>query len=118
MRAGAPSLNPKGRPPRGQSLAERVRRRVDVDELIDGLANIAADPAAKHADRIAAAREILDRGYGKALASIDVHASAELGPSPELVAVRLAELPLERRAALLGEIRALRALAAGEEPEQ
>ncbi len=66
-RAGGP-----GRKPRGQTLAERARRIADPDELIEFLVSVVRSTKEKTTDRLAAAREVLDRGWGKALATVEI----------------------------------------------
>lgn len=43
-----------------------VRDTTDPTELVGILQDVARDPRAKASERIAAVRELLDRGYGKA----------------------------------------------------
>ena len=59
------SGNPGGRP---KGLASRVRELVgdDANAILEVFSQIATDPKAKVSDRIAAGRELLDRGWGKA----------------------------------------------------
>jgi hypothetical protein len=59
---GGPSPNPGGRP---RGLAQACREIADPDLLIRTLLSIATDPTARNADRIRAAAEILDRGWGR-----------------------------------------------------
>jgi hypothetical protein len=73
--AGAPSANPAGRPKRGQTLAEQWRRETDWPKLRARLEGIVHDAKAKHADVIGAARELLDRSWGKPLTSHELHVS-------------------------------------------
>ena len=47
--------------------------------LAQVLLEIATDPTARNADRIAAAREILDRGWGKAGGFADIEGADPLG---------------------------------------
>lgn len=65
FRAGGPSANPGGRPKRGWSIAELVRRETDWHKLRERLEAIVHDPKAKHSDAIQAAVVLLDRGFGK-----------------------------------------------------
>ena len=60
---GQPSPNPGGRP---RGIAATVREKTDPGELVDVLLAVANDSRSKPAERIAAVRELLDRGYGKA----------------------------------------------------
>ncbi len=57
------SGNPSGRP---KGIASVVRDKTDPNALVDVLLDVANDPRAKASERIAAVRELLDRGYGKA----------------------------------------------------
>lgn len=81
------SGNPRGRPPTGMALAERIRERVDLDELIDIALEIArgkgiqigldenGDPMIaipRPSDRLAAIGFLCDRGYPKPPAMLDV----------------------------------------------
>src|SRR5262245_52049180 len=77
MRPGGPSLNPRGRPKRGDALAERVRAAVDPDELIATLKQLASNPGAKAEVRLKAIAELLDRGWGKAIATTEVDAKVD-----------------------------------------
>ena len=63
-----------GRP---KGLARRIREMVgdDPTRIADVLFDILEDPTARNADRINAAREIMDRGWGKA----PTHAPVEGG---------------------------------------
>lgn len=58
-----------------------VKERTDPGELVGILLSVAEDPRAKPAERIAAVRELLDRGYGKApaFAAIEGQDPLELG---------------------------------------
>jgi hypothetical protein len=57
------SGNPAGRP---KGIAATVRDATDPVSLVGILLDVANDPRAKASERIAAVRELLDRGYGKA----------------------------------------------------
>lgn len=59
--------NPQGGK-KGRGLAKRIRDVIgdDPEQIIGVLHDIALDPRAKNTDRILAARELLDRAYGKA----------------------------------------------------
>lgn len=57
------SGNPSGRP---KGIASVVRDKTDPSDLVTILLDVANDPRAKASERIAAVRELLDRGYGKA----------------------------------------------------
>ena len=62
---GNPISRLGGRP---KGLARQIREMVgdDPTRIADVLFDILEDPTARNADRIAAAREIMDRGWGKA----------------------------------------------------
>ena len=74
------SGNPGGRP---KGLAAMVKDRVEPSELVDILLDAARDPRAKVSERIAAVRELADRGWGKAPA----FAAIEGGDPLELSAI-------------------------------
>lgn len=59
------SGNPKGRP---KGVLKQAQEKLDNDpsRLLDVLLSVAENENAKDSDRIAAAREYLDRGWGKA----------------------------------------------------
>ena len=63
-----PVSNPGGQPKRQRSVAKAIREMLSHDPtgLIVLLLDIAEDTKARDSDRIAAIRELLDRGYGKA----------------------------------------------------
>ena len=69
------SGNPAGRP---KGIAATVRDAVSPDALVQILRDVAEDPRAKPSERIAAVRELLDRGYGKAPAFAAVEGSDPL----------------------------------------
>ena len=72
------SGNPGGRP---KGVAKTVREVCGGSPLIlaQVLLEIALDPKARDRDRIAAAREILDRGWGKAVGYADIEGADPLG---------------------------------------
>ena len=76
------SGNPAGRPKRGISLAERVRELVDTDAVIEFLDSVWRDPTAKLETRVAAAREILDRGHGRAVQALELDATLTAVAAP------------------------------------
>ncbi len=69
------SGNPGGRP-KGVARAFRDVLGGSPALLAQVLLEIATDPTARNADRIAAAREILDRGWGKAVGFADIDGGA------------------------------------------
>ncbi len=58
--------NPHGRPRVGASVANLVRSKVDPEQLIKGLLDLAQDTEVPANLRIVATRELFDRGWGKA----------------------------------------------------
>ena len=74
------SGNPAGRP---RGIAATVRDATDPTSLVGILLEVAQDSRAKPSERIAAVRELLDRGYGKAPA----FAAMESGDPLELGAI-------------------------------
>ena len=103
MVSGGPSLNPAGRPKRGTSLAERVRWIVDPDELVEFLLGVVRDGKAKIESRLVAAGQLLDRGWGKPLSTVDLNVTGTPGaPTRDL-----SGMTLDERRELLAKIRAL-----------
>jgi hypothetical protein len=74
------SGNPGGRP---KGLAAAVKDKVKPEELVAVLVAVANDERAKASERIAAVRELADRGWGKAPA----FAAIEGGDPLELSAI-------------------------------
>jgi hypothetical protein len=74
MVAGGPSLNPHGRPRRGQSIAEAIRRRVDPDRIAE-LAEQLAESAESETVRLAALSFLADRSEGRPVSTIDMRAT-------------------------------------------
>lgn len=114
MVKGQASLNPNGRPPRGLSLAEHVRRAVDPDELIAFLLGIMRSSTAREADRLAAAGMLADRGWGKPLQpqAIDIQMDSR---ASSVLPAGWAELPRAEREKWIDAKRAQVLLAAGED---
>jgi hypothetical protein len=79
QRPGEPSRNPSGRPKKDYDLAALAQKHAEkaVLTLVDVMSNEEAPPSA----RVSAAAEILDRGFGRAPASLDVN--HKLGISEE-----------------------------------
>lgn len=75
MVPGGPSINPKGRPKLGHALSECVRARVDPEDLVGFLVRIVKEPGARMTDRMSAVRELLDRGWGKAIITSEIDAT-------------------------------------------
>ena len=66
------SGNPKGRPRVGVAVATIVRATVEPEQLIKILFGLVQDLTVPANLRIVAARELLDRGWGKAPAVIEI----------------------------------------------
>ena len=101
MVAGGPSLNPKGRPRLGHALAELVRAQCDPAELLASLVALAKGPHVRHTDRLAAIRELLDRGWGKAIQQSEIDATVSAG---DALPVGVERMSPEERAAWLATI--------------
>ncbi len=95
------SGNPSGRP---KGLAAAVKDRTTPEEIVEGFLEIARDPRAKPAERIAAWREIADRGYGKApaFAAIEGADPLELGAIAQEIQGIADELAARRREPSVG----------------
>lgn len=69
------SLNPKGRQKGSKNVGEHVRSRSrGGKKLIKVLEEVAYDPQADRSERIAAAKALLDRGFGKPEATHNINA--------------------------------------------
>ena len=90
------STGPNSNQARAISLHRRVRNMIDDDPtaLLGVLAAIAQDARAKDGDRIAAVRELLDRGYGRA---VNVHLTGDGAAEMPRIDIAIA--------ALIGELR-------------
>ena len=110
MVPGGPSLNPAGRPTRGLSLSERCRRIADPDEIIGFLVATMRNEKIKIESRLVAAGQLLDRGWGKPLASVDLAVTS----SPTEGARDWSAVPLEERKSLLERIRSIPELVEGD----
>ncbi len=69
---GGPSPNPGGRPAIIGELRDLAREH--TVEAVETLVSVIRDPAAPHAARVTAAREILDRGFGRPSQEVAVQA--------------------------------------------
>lgn len=97
------SGNPSGRP---KGIAAKAREIIgnDPTELLTVFLEIAYDPAAKPADRKAAAEALLDRAYGKAPSYAPVDGDPlELTDTDRVIADVLDELAGKRKTALAVE---------------
>lgn len=92
------SGNPSGRP---KGIAAVVKDRVAPEDLVDILVSVANDPRAKASERIAAVRELADRGWGKApaFAAIEGADPLELGAIAQEIQGIADELAARRRTA-------------------
>jgi hypothetical protein len=98
MRKGAPSLNPKGRPRLGTSLAEALRAKLPAEEHASMLVDLATKATSEQV-RLSALLAIGDRAHGK----VTDHLAVDPGVvSPHLLALLEAArmTPHERRRAL------------------
>lgn len=62
-----------GRPKRGETRAEQVRRNVDWEKADARMVAVMLDPKTKPADSIAAYVALNDRGWGKPMSSHELH---------------------------------------------
>ena len=69
------SGNSRGRPKLGHALAEQVRALCDPTEIAAFLVSVMKGPHWRIADRMAAAKELLDRGWGKAIVTSEIDAT-------------------------------------------
>ena len=76
------SGNPGGRPKQLATLRELARQH--TDEAIEGLIGIARDLKQPASARVAAFREILDRGWGRPILEHQVHAMVEQTEKEEI----------------------------------
>ena len=100
------SGNPNGRPKLGLALAEKVRKATrDGNTLIRLLVDIASGSMeAKVSDRLAAADMLLSRGWGKAVAQVEVNAEVNVNHSlADFETAELRELVAMRRKLLADE---------------
>ena len=91
------SGNPSGRP---KGIAATVKDRVSPETLVDILVAVAHDDRAKPAERIAAVRELADRGWGKApaFAAMENADPLELGAIAQEIQTIADELAARRDA--------------------
>ena len=92
------SESERGGRPKGLARAIRDMVGDDPDRVTNVLFDILEDPTARNADRIAAAREILDRGWGKAPTHAPIEGGDPLERSELDIAIRaIADKLLARR---------------------
>ena len=89
------SGNPGGRP-KGVARAFRDVLGGSPALLAQVLLEIATDSTARNADRISAAREILDGGWGKAVGYADIEGADPLGDDEVQAEIRAIAEALER----------------------
>lgn len=93
---GAASPNPGGRPAVLSDLREAARGY--STEALETLATVMRDPEAPPAARVTAARELLDRGFGKAVQSVDVDVKVDLAQSHAAALMELSRKAREAKA--------------------
>jgi hypothetical protein len=115
-----PGHSPKpgpGRPTGFAGLARKIRDATgDGQELLEIALEIARDKKAKHRDRIAAVQLLCDRGWGKPLQSVELHAAIST-TGAALPTADITALPLERQRELLAILDEAKQLAGVSKPE-
>jgi len=86
---GGKSPNEGGRPKMLPDL--RAAARNYSGDALETLARIMLDREAPHSARVGAAREILDRGWGRAIQAVDVGVNLSVAESHANILMRLAE---------------------------
>ena len=77
---GMESPNKRGRPKQPKTVAEvRALAREKTGAMIEVLGRVALNPKAPFAARVAAASQILDRGWGRPHQSMDINHGAKDG---------------------------------------
>jgi hypothetical protein len=107
MTKGAPSLNPRGRPRVGDSLADAMRRKFPPERIVD-LAERLVETAESEQVRLAALQMIAERAHGKVPSDLNINASTT--SDDEDRAARIAAMPLEQRKVALEKYREARRL--------
>ena len=85
---GGVSPNPGGRPAVIRDLREAAQGY--SEEALSVLAGVMRDADAPSAAKVAAARELLDRGFGKAVQEVDVNSKVDMGATAAQVLMDLA----------------------------
>lgn len=93
---GGPSPNPAGRPAVLADLREAARGF--SQEALETLAGVMRDPEAPPAARVTAARELLDRGFGRPVQSVDVNSKVDMGQAAAQVLMSLTAAAREAKA--------------------
>ena len=100
------SGNPKGRPRKGNALAEIIRARIDPTEMVDQVWRLATESTSE-VTRMSALSWLADRGYRRPAQRVEVGGAGdfealELGEIEAAIENRMAHLELvEKRLALL-----------------
>ena len=94
---GMASPNAGGRPAVIRDLREAAQGY--SVEALETLAKVMRDQESPPAAKVAAARELLDRGFGKAVQALDVHSSVDMGATAAAVLMDLAKRAKEAKAA-------------------
>ena len=84
---GGVSPNPGGRPAVIRDLREAAQGY--SEEALSVLAGVMRDADAPSAAKVAAARELLDRGFGKAVQAVDVSSKVDVGKTAAQVLMEL-----------------------------
>ena len=98
MVRGGPSLNPHGRPRTGTSLAEAMRKRFPVEDIVELAAKLATCDDAKV--RMSALQFIADRAHGKVINATDV----TLNDGRTGARIDWSTVPIERRRLLMNAL--------------
>ena len=96
---GGVSPNPGGRPAVIRDLREAAQGY--SEEALTVLAGVMRDADAPPAAKVAAARELLDRGFGKAIQAVDVNSKVDMGATAAQVLMDLANRAKTAKAAEL-----------------
>jgi len=99
---GAASPNPGGRPAVIRDLREAARGY--STEALETLAKVMRDEEAGPAARVAAAKELLDRGFGKPVQAVDVGVKMDVGQTAAEVLMRLTEQARAAKAAAVIDV--------------
>lgn len=106
-RKGGTSPNPGGRPAVIRDLREAAQGY--SEEALTVLAGVMRDTEAPPAAKVAAARELLDRGFGKAVQAVDVNSKVDMGATAAQVLMDLANRGKAAKAAELARAETIEA---------
>lgn len=104
---GGVSPNPGGRPAVIRDLREAAQGY--SEEALTVLAGVMRDTEAPPAAKVAAARELLDRGFGKAVQAVDVNSKVDMGATAAQVLMDLANRGKAAKAAELARAETIEA---------